>query len=72
MFYNGFAGFVPTVFERGVYRMVGKGGENEWAPDENGPHVRITEKLPKAEVGRIIDELIMRKPKGAAISARQS
>ena len=49
--------------ERGVYRMVGKGGENEWAPDENGPHVRITEKLPKAEVGRIIDELMMRRPK---------
>ena len=38
----------------------------EWAPDENGPHVRITERLPKAEVGRIIDELMMRGPKLAA------
>ena len=38
----------------------------EWAPDENGPHVRITERLPKAEVGRIIDELMMRGPRLAA------
>ena len=49
--------------ERGTYRMVGDKGDNEWAPDaENGPHLRITEKLSKAEVGRIIDELMMRKP----------
>jgi len=48
---------------RGRYRMVGRDGADEWAPDENGPHVRITEKMPKAEVGRIIDELIMRRPK---------
>ena len=48
--------------ERGTYRMVGTDGANEWAPDaENGPHLRITEKLSKAEVGRIIDELICRK-----------
>ena len=53
--------------ERGTYRMVGKGGENEWAPDENGPHIRITEKLPKAEVGRIIDELMMRKPRRPSV-----
>ena len=47
--------------ERGTYRMVGTDGANEWAPDaESGPHLRITEKLPKAEVGRIIDELICR------------
>ena len=51
--------------ERGMYRMVGDKGDDEWAPDaENGPHVRITEKLPKAEVGRIIDGLITRRPKG--------
>lgn len=52
---------------RGTYRMVGTGGENEWAPDEEaGPHFRITEKLNKLEVGRIIDELICRKPKRSA------
>ena len=49
--------------ERGTYRMVGNDGANEWAPDEeNGPHLRVTERMPKAEVGRIIDELMMRKP----------
>lgn len=46
---------------RGTYRMTGRGGENEWIPDEtNGPHLRLTEKTNKAEVGRIIDELMMR------------
>ena len=50
--------------DRGTYRMVGNDGENEWAPDaENGPHLRITERMPKAEVGRIIDELMTRKPR---------
>ena len=49
---------------RGTYRMVGKGGEDEWAPDEEkGPHLRITEKLAKAEVAKIIDELMMRPPR---------
>ena len=49
---------------RGTYRMVGTNGEDEWAPDEeNGPHLRVTERMPKAEVARIIDELMMRKPK---------
>ena len=46
---------------RGTYRMVGDKGDDEWVPDEaNGPHVRITEKLNKVEVGNLIDELICR------------
>ncbi len=50
--------------ERGTFRMVGKKGDNEWAPDaENGPHIRITEKMSKFEVARVIDELMTRKPK---------
>ena len=50
--------------ERGTYRMVGTDGADEWAPDaENGPHLRITEKLSKFEVGRIIDELMTRTPR---------
>ena len=50
--------------ERGTYRMTGKDGSNEWAPDaENGPHLRITQRMPKAEVARVIDELMTRKPK---------
>ena len=52
---------------RGRYRMVGKDGANEWVPDENGPHLRVTEKVSKAEVGRIIDELMLR----PATSSRQ-
>ena len=48
---------------RGTFRMMGEKGENVWVPDEEkGPHVRITEKLNKVEVGKIIDELICRKP----------
>ncbi len=49
---------------RGTFRMVGAKGENEWAPDEeNGPHLRVTERMPKAEVARILDELMTRPPK---------
>lgn len=49
---------------RGEYRMVGADGDDVWIPDEEkGRHIRITEKLNKVEVGRIIDELICRPPK---------
>ena len=49
---------------RGSYRMIGEKGDDEWSPDEeNGPHVRLTEKVSKIEVARIIDELICRGPK---------
>ena len=48
--------------ERGAYRMVGNDGANEWVPDEEGgPHLRVTERLAKAEVARVIDELMLRK-----------
>ena len=50
--------------ERGMYRMVGTDGTDEWSPDEeNGPHLRVTERMPKAEVARIIDGLMIRRPK---------
>lgn len=49
---------------RGTYRMVGEKGDNEWIPDETGGrHLRLTEKLNKTEVGRIIDELMCRPPR---------
>ena len=52
---------------RGTYRMIGEKGDDEWVPDEErGPHVRITERVNKLEVGRIIDELICRGPKKGA------
>ena len=48
---------------RGAYRMIGEKGEDEWSPDEeNGPHLRITEKVNKRDVGRLIDELMCRPP----------
>lgn len=48
---------------RGTYRMVGTKGENEWIPDPEGRHLRITEKTHKDEVGEILDELMCRDPK---------
>lgn len=49
---------------RGTFRMVGEKGDNEWIEDEaNGPHLRVTEKVNKLEVGRLIDELLLRGPK---------
>ena len=46
---------------RGRYRMIGEEGEDEWIPDEeNGPHLRVTEKVSKLEVGKIIDGLMCR------------
>ena len=48
---------------RGTYKMIGDTGENVWLPDEeNGPHLRITEKVNKLEVAKVIDELICRPP----------
>lgn len=44
---------------RGTYRMVGADGENSWSPDEeNGPHLRVTEKVNKNEVAKVIDGLM--------------
>jgi len=52
---------------RGRYRMVGEKGDDEWVPDEeNGRDMRLTEKVSKIEVGRIIDELMCRGPKNLA------
>ncbi len=48
--------------EKGRYAMSDAKGNNVWTPDPAGSHLRLTEKLPKAEVGRVIDELMMRKP----------
>ena len=50
---------------RGTYRMLGTDGTDEWAPAEDGPHIRVTEKVSKTEVGRVIDELICRPPTNA-------
>ncbi len=50
--------------ERGTYRIVNDEGFNEWTPGADGPHARLTEKMPFAEVSRVIDDLIAVAPKG--------
>lgn len=45
--------------ERGCYRMVGDDGTNTWTDDPQGRHVRIVEKVPYAEIGRMIDLKMM-------------
>lgn len=48
---------------RGIFRVINSEGDDEWVPDEeNGSHLRLTEKTNKIEVGKIIDELICRSP----------
>ena len=55
---------------RGAYRIVGPKGEDEWVPDEeNGSHLRLTEKVSKAEIGRILDDLMCRPPQSATRNA---
>ena len=49
--------------ERGIYRMVGDNGNDEWIADPESPNCRVIEKLPKAAVGRIIDGLMLRPPR---------
>ena len=49
--------------ERGRYEMVGEKGDNRWIPDATSVCGRVTEKLPKAEVGRLLDELMCRPPR---------
>ena len=50
--------------ERGRFVILDERGENEWAPDAaNGPHLRVTQKVAKADVAKVIDELMLRTPK---------
>jgi len=49
--------------ERGRFEMVGDKGEDRWVADPASICGRVTEKMPKAEVGKVLDELMCRKPK---------
>ena len=49
--------------ERGTFRMVGTNGDDTWTADPASPHVRVTVKMPKEDVGKVIDELMTRPPK---------
>ncbi len=51
--------------ERGRFSIVDDKGRNHWTADPKGSHFVLTEKTPRAEVGRIVDELMTRRPKCA-------
>ena len=52
--------------EQGTFRMVGTNGNDEWVADSASPHARVTIKMPKEDVGRVIDELMTRLPKNGS------
>jgi len=43
--------------------IVAPNGENTWEDDPNGTHERLTWKMPKEEITRIIEDLMMHEPK---------
>lgn len=51
--------------QHGGYRMVGKDGENVWTDDAKSINGRVDEKtgFTRADVGKVIDELMCRTPK---------
>lgn len=50
--------------ERGTFEIVDGKGRNRWTKNANGNHRVLTEKTPKAEIARLVDELMARGPKG--------
>ncbi len=52
--------------ERGTFAIVDAKGNNAWTPSATGNHYVLTEKTPRPEVARIIDELMARPPKAQA------
>ena len=48
--------------DRGRFEMVGADGDDRWVADPESRCGRITEKMPKAEVGAVMDELMCRPP----------
>ena len=49
--------------ERGYYEMTDDKGSDVWRYDPTTPHCRVLPKVPREEVGRVIDELMLRPPK---------
>lgn len=48
--------------ERGTFKMVGAKGDDVWIPDPKSANGRVTEKVPRQEVGLHFDELMCRPP----------
>ena len=57
---RGWQSYFGTV--RGKFDIVDEKGKNAWTPDPKGNHYVLTVKTPKAEVGKIVDELMARGP----------
>lgn len=56
-------GYEPYyTIEKGIVRIVDEQGNNEWAPDENGKHIRLIEKMPVPEVTGIIENYMKHQP----------
>lgn len=55
--------------ERGFYEVTRDDGYCVWRHDPASPHCRLLVKAPREEVGRIIDELMLRPPKLGAWGA---
>jgi inosine-uridine nucleoside N-ribohydrolase len=53
--------------EHGFYEMTDDKGSDIWRYDPSSPSCRVVQKFPRIEVGRIIDELMLRKPKSASV-----
>ena len=49
--------------ENGFYEMLDDHGHDIWRYDPKSPSCRVLQKTPRTEVGKIIDELMLRKPK---------
>jgi purine nucleosidase len=48
-----------------MHAQAGRGGYNEWIPTPRKSHRYLIEKMPPAEVGRVIEDLMMRPPRAS-------
>ena len=49
--------------DRGLFEIINNKGENRWTADPNGPHLVVQEKVPRAEVAKVLDGLLTRYPR---------
>lgn len=49
--------------ERGRFKVVDEQGNNSWEADETGTHFRLIEKVPAAQMARLIEDYMMYRPK---------
>lgn len=49
--------------EHGRFEMIGEQGDDRWIKDDACKHGRLVVTMPREEVGKVLDELMCRKPK---------